>query len=90
MKKIATTLFLCTLLSSCNKESAEGDYITITGFVRDFQDDSPIQGAKIYSKKLTLPGARPGAHRLLLTALCLMRMERRRSGIEKALESTDF
>ena len=85
-KKIATTPFLCTLLSSCNKESAEGDYITITGFVRDFQDDSPIQGAKIYSKKFRPPGA----HRLLLTALCLMRMERRRSGIEKALESTDF
>ena len=66
MKKIATTLFLCTLLSSCNKESAEGDYITITGFVRDFQDDSPIQGAKIYSKKLTLPGGPPGGPSLIV------------------------
>lgn len=51
MKKLLTILLLCTLFCGCKKESEE-EYYTITGIVRDFNDDTPIQGAMIYSKKL--------------------------------------
>lgn len=56
MKKVITILLLCALFYGCKKEKeSEEENYTLTGIVRDFDDNTPIPNAKVSVKESASP-----------------------------------